>query len=302
VLLPSSCANKRALRDFAEEVSLLSTISHPHIVACYGTGLCPRPGAGDEPFVAMEALTGGDLRTLVTRATMEPSIYNDADVARWALQMAAAMEHLHSREPMVIYRDMKLENVMLDACWNVRITDLGLCKVVLQDPSTRFGRYVMTGGTGSLKYMAPECVKSNKANERVDQYSYAIVLWELLSRKGLLFMRTVRQPNGARVEMTPAMWAEQAIKGARPAVVDTWPAALREVLVACWHPTPLQRPCFAAVERMLTPAQQPELCTDPTRPATRASVGKHNGRVSMASSAASGGAGAEQAGCACAIQ
>jgi serine/threonine protein kinase len=188
VLLPASSADKRALRDFAEEVSLLSTLSHPHIVACYGTGLCARPGAGDVPFVAMEACMGGDLRTLVTRATMEPVIYNDADIARWASQIAAAMEHLHSRDPMVIYRDMKLENVMLDERWNVRITDLGLCKVVLQDPSTRFGRYVMTGGTGSLKYMAPECVKSNKANERVDQYSYAIVLWELLSRKGLLFM------------------------------------------------------------------------------------------------------------------
>ena len=35
----------------------------------------------------------------------------------------------------------------------MRLTDLGLAKVILQDPSLRFGRYVMTGGTGSLKYM-----------------------------------------------------------------------------------------------------------------------------------------------------
>ena len=38
----------------------------------------------------------------------------------------------------------------------MRLTDLGLAKVILQDPSLRFGRYVMTGGTGSLKYMVSD--------------------------------------------------------------------------------------------------------------------------------------------------
>ena len=300
MLLPSSAVDKRALRDFAEEVSLLSGLSHPHIVACYGAGLVPRPGAGDVPFVAMEAATGGDLRTLVTRATMEPHVYNSADVARWAYQMAAALAHLHTREPKIIYRDMKLENVMLDAHWDVKLTDLGLAKVILQDPSTRFGRYVMTGGTGSLKYMAPEVVKSNKANERVDQYSYAIVLWELCSRKGLLFMRTVRMPHGARVEMTPAIWAEEAMKGARPRVADEWPAAIREVMVQCWHPTPLSRPSFEVVEARLQPLLQPDAWTDPTKAPPPAPPGARSstGRLSVGASSAGG----EQQGCACVLQ
>jgi serine/threonine-protein kinase len=62
----------------------------------------------------MEAVTGGDLRALVTRATMEPGVYSPADVTRWSYQISSALNHLHTRTPMVIYRDLKLENVMLN--------------------------------------------------------------------------------------------------------------------------------------------------------------------------------------------
>ena len=172
-LLPNVARDLRSLRDFADEVALLSTLKHPHIVACYGAGLRPAgpaPGASPVPFLCMEAVTGSDLRSLVTRATMEPGVYTPADVMRWAYQMSSALNHLHTRSPMVIYRDLKLENVMLNGAqrrlprgkaradvraprrcadhWDVRLTDLGLAKIILQDPSLRFGRYVMTGGTG----------------------------------------------------------------------------------------------------------------------------------------------------------
>ena len=192
---------------------------------------------------------------------------------------------------------------------------MGLAKIILQDPSMRFGRYVMTGGTGcapaalvgraprnqaahsrrppgrcrSLKYMAPEVVKSNKANERVDQYSFAIVLWELLSRKGLLFLRTVRQPNGARVEMTPQMWADEAMKGARPMLSSEWPEVLTRVMANCWHHDPLKRPRFSDVMVHLHPELKPEQWTDPTK------GGPAAGRVSQ------GGAAAAEGGC-CSVQ
>ena len=133
--------------------------------------------------------------------------------------------------------------------------------------------------------MAPEVVKSNKANERVDQYSFAIVLWELLSRKGLLFLRTVRMPGGARVEMTPQMWADEAMKGARPMLSSEWPVALTRVMANCWHHEPLKRPRFADVMAHLHPELKLEQWTDPTKgePAARKSQGG-------------------DAGCACSVQ
>jgi hypothetical protein len=136
--------------------------------------------------------------------------------------------------------------------------------------------------------MAPEVVKSNKANERVDQYSFAIVMWELLSRKGLLFLRTVRMPAGARVEMTPQMWAEEAMKGARPAMAQEWPDVLQRVMANCWHHDPLKRPRFADVMAHLQPELKPELWTDPTK------APPGGARASQAAAA--------DAGCACCVQ
>jgi hypothetical protein len=156
--------------------------------------------------------------------------------------------------------------------------------------------------------MAPEVVHSNKANERVDQYSYAIVLWELLSRKGLLFMRTKRQPNGARVEVTPQMWAEEAVKGARPLVQGDWPAPLRDVMTSCWHPNPEKRPSFQTVVQVLEPLQRPELCTDPTKVAPRPSARASRmslttaGRASVQSEGGATAASKQQAGGCCALQ
>ena len=62
----------------------------------------------------MEAVTGGDLRGLVLQAMMEPYLYRDADVVRWCHDMARGLHYLHTRSPMVIHRDLKLENIMLD--------------------------------------------------------------------------------------------------------------------------------------------------------------------------------------------
>ena len=169
VLLPSTARDARALRDFAEEVTLLSTLSHPHIVACFGAGLCPS-ASGDVPFLAMEAVTGGDLRAVVTRATMDPTVYCAADIARWASQIAAALHHLHTRTPMVIYRDLKLENVMLTgaqhACsrlargrhqWCMLWRNLDCAeRVRLPSPCRKMGRAVNRPGASQGHPAGPE--------------------------------------------------------------------------------------------------------------------------------------------------
>ena len=222
-LLPSVTRDRDAVSDFRSEVALLSKLSHSCLVKCYGTGMRPAPKGGFPMlFVAMEAVTGGDLRGLVLRAMNgSPRLYGKADVVRWAHDMARGLHYLHTRKPMIVHRDLKLENVLLDGAWSAKLTDFGLAKSILQTRETeasvsrrfRTARlstaplrsYAMTGcvamhcaastarsrllfcrGTGSYKYMSPESFLSSPCSERMDQYSYAVVLWELLAHRLLL--------------------------------------------------------------------------------------------------------------------
>lgn len=114
-LLPAANSSPTALADFKRETAILSRLSHSCLVGCIGSGEFPDPKTGAPLlFLAMEAVTGGDLRNIVLDAMMKPALYKDADVVRWCHDIARGLHYLHTRSPMVIHRDLKLENVLLD--------------------------------------------------------------------------------------------------------------------------------------------------------------------------------------------
>ena len=139
-LLPSVTRDPVAVADFRAEVQLLSKLAHSCLVVCYGTGMRP-PNKGSHGlpmlFVAMESVTGGDLRSIVVRAMNgAPRVYHNADVVRWAHDMARGLHYLHTRKPMIVHRDLKLENVLLDERWSAKLTDFGLAKSILTTRET----------------------------------------------------------------------------------------------------------------------------------------------------------------------
>ena len=167
---------------------------------------------------------------------------------------------------------------MLDAQWNAKITDLGLIKALVRPKA--FETQVsatdtdeMTGGTGSLRYLSPENFMGKPYNERSDIYSFSIILWELLARKPLLFMRYKRVGH-ARVEYTPRLWAtDAACESVRPEVLPQWPAELCALMTQCWDADPASRPSAREIVERLHPLLQPERFTDPSKARADASGG-----------------------------
>lgn len=98
----------------------------------------------------------------------------------------------------------------------------------------------MSGMAGSKRFMAPEVCNGVPYNEKVDVYSFAIVLWEICA---------LRKPFAG---MSVAdHYREVIVGGLRPPVDPQWPAGLIQLLQACWHGDPDCRPSILEARERL---------------------------------------------------
>lgn len=124
----------------------------------------------------------------------------------------------------------------------MQLFDFGLAKE-LKPRDLAEGRsdiYHATGLTGSRRYMAPEVIRSEPYGFGVDVYSFGILLWEIMA---------LRTPFcGYHADKHH----EQVVVAARrPALVRSWPLALRDLLPRCWAPDAADRMDMVAVCRSL---------------------------------------------------
>jgi serine/threonine-protein kinase len=154
------------LRRFRTEAQLAASLHHPNIVAVYDWG-----EDGDLPFIVLELLTGGSLRTLLDRGgRLSPS--QAAHVGR---QVAQGLQYAHARG--VIHRDIKSSNLLFDEHAIVRVADFGLARALAEASWTE------PSGTlvGTARYAAPEQASGAPLDGRADLYSLAVVLVEAVT-------------------------------------------------------------------------------------------------------------------------
>ena len=154
------------LRRFRSEAQLAASLHHPNIVAVYDWG-----EDGGLPFMVLELLTGGSLRTLLDRGRrLTPS--QAAYVGR---QVAQGLQYAHARG--LVHRDIKSSNLLFDEHAIVRLADFGLARALAEASWTE------PSGTlvGTARYAAPEQASGAALDGRADLYSLAIVLVEAVT-------------------------------------------------------------------------------------------------------------------------
>uniref|UniRef100_A0A1I7UES1 Non-specific serine/threonine protein kinase n=1 Tax=Caenorhabditis tropicalis TaxID=1561998 RepID=A0A1I7UES1_9PELO len=118
-------------------------------------------------YFVLEFLAGGDLFTILSRN----SVLDENATRFYIAEVTLALEHLYNHD--VIYRDLKLENVMLDAKGHVKLTDFGFAKFLEKGKRT-------STFCGTADYLSPEMVRKAPYDHSVDRWAMGILMYELL--------------------------------------------------------------------------------------------------------------------------
>jgi tetratricopeptide (TPR) repeat protein len=148
---------------FQREAHVAAGLQHPNLVSIYDFD------AGDRPFLVMEYIPGGDLAERV-----EGGDVPDADSL--ARELLSALRHIHAAG--VLHRDIKPQNVLIDAAGHARLTDFGIAQPRDATALTKTGQVI-----GTESYLAPEVKRGAPASERADLFALGVVLADA-SREG----------------------------------------------------------------------------------------------------------------------
>jgi len=143
------------------EKKILEEISHPFIVNLMGAFQDDK-----NLYLMMEYIIGGEFFSHLRKAGRFPN-----DTARfYAAEITLVFEHLHSL--MILYRDLKPENLLLDKNGHCKVTDFGFAKKV---------EYRTWTLCGTPEYLAPEIILSKGHGKAVDWWALGILMYEMLA-------------------------------------------------------------------------------------------------------------------------
>ena len=260
------------LKDLQQEAHMLSMLrnQHSHIIHLYAIGYCTTAQKFNNRQIISFLLLDHLRSTLKSRLYqwrertglgifLGSSDYNSTWLERMIIlsKVASAIQFLHSKQ--ILHRDLNPNNIGFDSDGTVNIFDFGLARTIDRtklvptvyakeeekppnykngnscgedDNNTPYEAFLMTGNTGTLRYMAPEVALGHPYAMVSDVYSFALIIYEVLS---------LLTPFVSIKAVTT--FHETVIKGGlRPSLDTSWPRELTSMLEKMWDEDPSNRP------------------------------------------------------------
>ncbi|GAB4553604.1 MAG: hypothetical protein Tsb0013_16050 [Phycisphaerales bacterium] len=191
-VLRSGWAGRKLARRLEREAEILGRLHHPGIASVYDAGLA-EAGGHKVPFVAMELVEGEPLDVFAARTGLDTR-------ARLKLleRVAEAIDHAHRKG--VIHRDLKPQNILVDATGSPKVLDFGVARVTDADIAVTTMHTEVGTLIGTLAYMAPEQARGDlgAVDTRSDVYALGAILYELLAGRPALDLERTSVPGAIR--------------------------------------------------------------------------------------------------------
>jgi serine/threonine protein kinase len=150
---------------FRQEALAAASLDHPGVVEVYDA-----PRGGEIPYIAMEFVSGGTLKDLISRK----GALGWREAARIATGIARALGAAHARG--LVHRDVKPQNVLLTASGEPKLADFGIARAADATRVTATGTIL-----GSVYYISPEQALGEMTSPKSDLYSLGVTLYEMLT-------------------------------------------------------------------------------------------------------------------------
>ncbi|KAK9699385.1 hypothetical protein RND81_08G170500 [Saponaria officinalis] len=222
-----SSEQERLTVEFWHEAEILSKLHHPNVVAFYGV---VQDGPEGTLATVAEFMVDGSLRHVLLRKDRHLDRRKRLIIA---MDAAFGMEYLHSKN--IVHFDLKCDNLLV----NLKDPSRPICKVGDFGLSKIKRNTLVSGGVrGTLPWMAPELLNgsSSKVSEKVDVFSFGIVLWEILTGEEPYANMHYGAIIGGIVNNT-----------LRPPIPGFCDAEWRTLMEQCWAPNPAARPSFTEI-------------------------------------------------------
>ncbi len=210
------------LRRFEQEARAASALNHPNIISIYDIGRNEAVA-----YIVMELVEGQDVRTLTAEETLGLK-----QILRIACKVADGLAAAHDRG--IVHRDLKPENIMVSSDGFVKILDFGLAKLVTPWGAEETTLPHTTPGAvfGTVGYMSPEQAAGRPTDFHADQFSLAVILYELIARRRPFERETAAETMAAIIREQP-----EPLSSLEPSV----PPQLERIIERCLEKNPRER-------------------------------------------------------------
>ncbi|KAL7723027.1 Map3k delta-1 protein kinase [Entamoeba marina] len=233
-LIPTQHLIKDKVLKFTKEVQLMKKFRHPCVLQFFGSGT-------DSNFIliAMELMKRGSAHGLLINQTLPISWERRL---RMLKDCASGMFYLHTSIPPIIHLDLKSHNLLVDENWKVKVSDFGLSITSIEGLESN-------SLCGTLPWTSPEILKGKPINIKADVYSFAIVMWEFLTR-------SEPYPNIPKFHLVEKVGE----LGLRPDIPQNNHLKFCQLMQRSWETLPDDRPDFSEIIVILDELINEESC------------------------------------------